>query len=345
MRAYATDGSGIGYGMASFKTSGQPPSAPTVTTKNATSIQTSSAQLNGTVNANYYSTVVTFEYGTTTTYGSTATATQSPVSGGTNSNVSAPITGLTAGTIYHYSIKAVNSLGTTNSNDITFTTLGQVPTSATLVASNITTVSAQLNGTVNANYLSTIVTFEYGTTTSYGSITPIAIQSPVTGSTNTNVSADITGLTAATTYHYRVQAVNSLGTTYGSDMEFTTLGQSTVTTTTITNATAVSAQLNGTVNANYLSTSVTFEYGTTTGYGSTVTAIQSPLTGNNNTNNVIADITGLTAATTYHYRVQAVNSLGTTYGSDMEFTTDPMTISDIDGNIYNVIRIGTKLDG
>src|SRR5450759_1245886 len=253
VRAYATNGSGTGYGMAlSFKTSGQPPSAPTVTIKNATSIQTSSAQLNGTVNANYYSTVVTFEYGTTTTYGSTATATQSPVTGGTNINISATISDLAVGTTYHYRIKAVNSLGTTNSDDLIFTTLGKVPTVSTLAATNTTLVGAQLNGTVNANYLSTIVTFEYGTTTSYGS-TITATQSPVTGGTNTSVSATITGLSLGTTYHFRIKAVNSLGTTNGSDLTFTTLGKvPTVTTLAAANTTTVTSQLNGSVNANSL---------------------------------------------------------------------------------------------
>ena len=127
VRAYATNSTGTGYGMAmSFTTLGQTPS-PTV--EAATNINTTSSTLNGSVNANYLSTVVTFEYGTTTSYGITVTASQSPVIGNTISNVSADITGLTAGTIYHYRIKATNSLGTTNSNDITFTT----STTATIV--------------------------------------------------------------------------------------------------------------------------------------------------------------------------------------------------------------------
>ena len=63
-----------------------------------------------------------------------------------------------------------------------------------------------------------------------------------------------------------------------------------------------SATLNGTVNAYCLSTTVTFRYGLTTGYGSTVTADQSPVTGNSDTA-VSKAITGLTPNTTYHYRV------------------------------------------
>jgi phosphodiesterase/alkaline phosphatase D-like protein len=65
---------------------------------------------------------VSFEYGTTTKYGNTVTATQSPIAGNTVTNVSANISGLIMGTVYHYRIKATNSLGTTSSKDMTFKT-------------------------------------------------------------------------------------------------------------------------------------------------------------------------------------------------------------------------------
>ena len=86
---------------------------------------------------------------------------------------------------------------------------GKAPSCLTQPATNKSATGATLNGTVNANGLSTTVTFEYGTTTSYGS-TVTASQSPVTGNTITNVSADISGLTPDTTYHFRVKAENSL---------------------------------------------------------------------------------------------------------------------------------------
>ncbi len=90
-------------------------------------------------------------------------------------------------------------------------------------------------------------------------------------------------------------------------------------------ATAVgtsSATLNGIVNANGSDTTVTFEYGTDTSYGTNVTADQSPVTGNTNTT-VNATISSLAPSTTYHYRVVAQNVNGTSYGEDMTFTTEP----------------------
>ena len=317
VRAYATNSSGTGYGMAmSFNTTGQPPSAPTVTNQNATSIQISSAQLNGFVNANYFSTIITFEYGTTISYGTTIAATQSPLTGGTNTNVSASISGLTAGTIYHYRIIAVNSLGTTYGTDLTFTTLGKVPTVSAQTAISIQINSAQLRGLVCANYLSTSVTFEYGTTINYGG-TITASPNLVTGELNTLVTASLSNLTPGTTYHYRVKAVNSLGTSYGDDLTFTTLGQPpSVVTQPASNISITGAILNGSVDDNLLSTTVSFEYGTTISYGNEITATQSPVTGNIN---VSASISGLTVGTTYHFRIKAVNSLGTSYGNDLTF--------------------------
>jgi hypothetical protein len=96
------------------------------------------------------------------------------------------------------------------------------PTATTVAASAISTTSATLNGSVNANNASTTVTFEYGLTTSYGS-TINGTPNTVTGATATSITAALAGLTANTTYNYRVKAVNSSGTTYGSNMTFTTL--------------------------------------------------------------------------------------------------------------------------
>jgi len=53
-------------------------------------------------------------------------------------------------------------------------------------------------------------------------------------------------------------------------------------------------------------------------------------------------LTGLSANATYYVRAYATNSAGTGYGSAMSFST-PATVTDIDGNIYNTITIGTQI--
>jgi len=302
---------------------------PIVTTDAANTITSITATLTGTVNANGDSTTVTFEYGTTTAYGTTVTADQSPVAGTGNMSVSKNITALAPGTPYHYRVVGQNAGGTTNGGDMTFTTSNAAPTATTNAASAITSTTATLNGTINANGDSTTVTFEYGLTIAYGT-TVTADQSPVTSSSNTAVSKGITGLTPNMLYHFRVVGQNGIGTTNGTDMTFTTsTAVPTVTTNAASAITTNTATLNGTVNANGASTTVTFEYGLTTAYGTTVTADQSPVSGTSNTA-VSKGITGLIAGMEYHYRVVGQNGVGTANGADMTFTTTaaPFTIDE-----------------
>src|SRR5262245_35826193 len=94
------------------------------------------------------------------------------------------------------------------------------PMGNTNPASYIASFSAWLHGSVDPHWLTTNVYFQYGTTTSYGLTT--AIQSK-TGKTYQGVGNHTSGLTASTTYHFRIVAVNSLGILYGSDRTFTTL--------------------------------------------------------------------------------------------------------------------------
>ena len=91
-----------------------------------------------------------------------------------------------------------------------------------------------------------------------------------------------------------------------------------VTTKPATYVASFSATLNGSVDPQGLTTTVYFQYGTTTSYGLTT----APQSRHGNTNqNVAANIRSLTANTVYHFRIVATNSAGTRYGSDKTFTT------------------------
>jgi uncharacterized protein (TIGR02145 family) len=138
------------------------------------------------------------------------------------------LSGLNSNTTYHLRAYATNSVGTSYGADVSFSTLGQPPSCSTNPYVIIFTFGATFYGRVNAYNLSTNVTFEYGTTTNYGSIA-VATQSPLTENSNTDVSAEISGLTSSTTYHFRAKAVNSNGTSYGNDQSFMTTSSGTVT--------------------------------------------------------------------------------------------------------------------
>jgi hypothetical protein len=325
-RVYEYNGSGSGTKYITTPASGNPNSQttygpPTVTTVAATAISSTGGTLNGTVNANGYSTVVTFDFGLTTGYGTSYTAAQSPVTGTTPTGVSYVIaTGLAPNTLYHFRAVGVNSQGTINGLDMTFTTSAIAPTVTTNAATVITGTTATINGTVNANNASTVVTFDYGLTSGYGT-TVTAIQSPVTGGTNTSVSYNLTGLTPNTLYHFRVNGVNIGGTSNGGDLNFTTSAIAPVAVTmSATGVGSTTASFNGTITANNSSSTVSFDYGLTIAYGTTVTGIPSPVNGMIPIP-VVYNATGLAINTLYHFRVCATNSAGSSCGSDQTFTT------------------------
>src|SRR5437773_444664 len=141
----------------------------------------------------------------------------------------------------------------------------------------------------------------------------------VAGYQNLNVgnatTHSVTGLNASTTYYYRVRAYNGAGTSGNSNVANVTTLTPTGPPAAITNpATLIasySATLNGSVDPHGLTTTVHFEYGTTTAYGQT-TANQSK--SGNTFQNVAANISGLTASTLYHFRIVANNSAGTVHG-------------------------------
>jgi phosphodiesterase/alkaline phosphatase D-like protein len=339
-RVVAENSSGTTFGAdRSFTTGG---AAPLVSTGAASAVTASTATLNGSVNANGNSTVVTFEYGETTAYGRVETAAQSPLSGFGDTAVSAAVIGLSPGTVYHFRVVGESGAGSSAGADMTFTTGAPPPSALTGEASTLGTTEATLNGTVNANGNLTTVSFEYGLDTGYGS-TVSAEQSPVSGTADTAVSAMVSGLEPVTTYHFRVVAENGVGTSYGEDMVLTTvpLAPLALTGTAIAEG-ATAATLRGTVNANGAETTVRFEYGLDTGYGSTVSAEQSPVSGAADTA-VSALVSGLEPATTYHFRVVAESTGGTTYGDDAVLRLNEAAAIPASGTTGLAVMIGLLL--
>ncbi|HXN39544.1 MAG TPA: fibronectin type III domain-containing protein [Solirubrobacteraceae bacterium] len=94
------------------------------------------------------------------------------------------------------------------------------PTVETRPATWIGETNSTLNGIVNPNGAETKYYFEYGTTVSYG--TKTAEASAGSGTKNVEESKEITGLLASTTYHFRIVATNSNGTSAGADQMFKT---------------------------------------------------------------------------------------------------------------------------
>lgn len=177
--------------------------------------------------------------------------------------------------------------------------------------------SAATFGTVNAEGDQARYYFQYGTSAHYGAQTPNQYED---NDAFHAVSATLSTLNPHTTYHYRLVARNSWGTVYGKDALFRTLAAPPdLQTGAASHITSSGATLNGTVNPNGLTTTYHFEYGTTTAYGHTTTATGAGA--DQSTHSVSTNVSGLRARITYHYRLVATNSAGTTRGRDRTFTT------------------------
>ena len=230
--------------------------------------------------------------------------------------VTAPASVLKTGQLYHFRLVATSAVGTGHGTDQTFTTIA-LPAVTTGSATSVTVSSARLTGSIIPNSQATTWYFEYGTSTGYGSKTSVG--NAGSGASSTNVSNSISGLAAGTTYHFRLDATNGSGTTFGSDQSFITTALPNVQTGAAQSVGTSTATLTGGINPLGHSTTWWFEYGTTTAYGSR-TASKGAGSGTSGAI-VIAAVSGLVPATTYHFRLVGSSTVGKAFGADGIFTT------------------------
>lgn len=257
---------------------------------------------------------------------------------GTPSTISPiSITGLTNGTEYNVSIRAITSTKTGADSATVAATPCGTPSSTTTAATNVQPTTATLNGhlTGNGNPLASI-SFTWGTspTLASGNTTTSANTTSLLATANAfPVFANLTGLTGGTTYYFEVSGTytNGQNTTLGGILSFTTPANvvpPTTTTDPATNVAEQSATLNGTGTSNGASSTVTFTWGTssTLASGNTTTAAaQSPLASGASSAPVTLNLTGLTGGTTYYFRVTITNANGSANGSILSFTTPVAT--------------------
>ena len=296
---------------------------PTVATTAATLVTATGAMVNGGVNPNGQSTTAWFEWGTSAALATFSSTTNQALGSGTTSvPVTAALSGLTSGTTYYFRVAASNAAGTTKGSILTFNTTAVAPTVTTNAASSITISGAMVNGGVNPNGQSTTAWFEWGTSAALATFSSTTNQALGSGTTSVPVTAALSGLTAGTTYYFRVAASNSGGTTKGAIASFSTTA---ITPTAVTNsATSITisgATVNGGVNPNGQSTTAWFEWGTSAALATFSSTTNQALGSGTTSVPVTAALSGLTAGTTYYFRVAASNAAGTTKGSILSFTT------------------------
>jgi hypothetical protein len=233
------------------------------------------------------------------------------------------LTGLTNSVTYYFRAYAINTLysGTTTA----YGELNNVSTLPTPVAPTVTTSILSIF-TYSGNTSNTIVTDGGSPILSkglyYATGTTVTISDPFLSDTGTtNWQSNLTGLTPTTLYSVMAKATNAFGIGYSSVTGFTTLPiqtAPTVTTTYIT-STPTGATITGNVTSDGYSP-VTLRgiwYSGTTIPG-WLTCIAQPSTGTGTWN---SSLTGLTALGTYYARAFAINSIGTTTGNTVSWTT------------------------
>jgi hypothetical protein len=193
---------------------------PVVTTLHAAKVTTTSAVLRGTVNPRGVATDFSFNYGLTPAYGATSVA-RSAGSGRHRVQVTARVTGLLPGTVYHFQIAGLSAGGSSTGADASFRTNGTPPSAVvTGPTGPVFKQQALITGTVNPNGAKTTWQVQYGKTTAYGLETFAQTLAP--GTAPTPVSTELTGLSPATLFHYRIVAFHGAVATVGADGTFFT---------------------------------------------------------------------------------------------------------------------------
>ncbi len=273
------------------------------------------------------------------------TANNKTINGSGTGAFSGSMTGLAASSVYYVRAYATNSAGTSYGNEVSFTTTNGGITLTTTAITAITVNSATSGGNITNNGGSGVIargvcwnTSPYPTT---------ANSKTTNGSGNGVFVSELTGLAANTLYYVRAYATNSLGTSYGQQLSFTTQnGIITLTTAEVTEITATTAISGGEITDDGGS-SVTVR-------GVCWSTSQNPTIADSTTNegtgngSFISNLSGLLPETLYYLRVWATNGVGTYYGNEVSFTTiatwtcgNPFTDSR-DGKNYNTVQIGVQ---
>jgi len=148
----------------------------------------------------------------------------------------------------------------------------------------------------------------------------------VNGAGTGQFSNTLTGLSTGATYYVRAYATNTMGTAYGNEVGFTATTQPTLPvliTTSAVGITTGSASCGGDVTSEG-NVTVTSR-GICWGLNPDPSKTDNNMYIGNGAGSFTASITGLNAATTYHVRAWATNSVGTAYGNDISFTTYNIT--------------------
>jgi hypothetical protein len=140
------------------------------------------------------------------------------VLGGAGGPPDVTLEGLTAGATYRYRLVAYNADGTAYGAPMTLV-VPPAPAVGPATVSEVTRESVTITTSVNPEGLHTIYKLDLGTSTAYGTPYP---GDAGAGSAAVPLTFNLTGLEPGTTYHFRLTAASSDGTSSEADQTFTT---------------------------------------------------------------------------------------------------------------------------
>ncbi|MBU6169550.1 MAG: hypothetical protein KGQ86_10960 [Bacteroidetes bacterium] len=342
IRSYAINSAGTGYGNnITFQTT--VPAVPSLTTRELLNITNTTATGGGSITNDGGSSITA--KGICWSISPNPTTADSKTTDGTGTaTFTSFIIGLSANVTYYVRAYAINSTGTGYGNQQTFTTSSTsntLPVVTSTSVTGLTTVQATFNAEVNSQ--------GGGTVTERGAVwntsgNPTVNSNRIPSGAGTGVyTATITGLSGGSNYYVRAYAINNFGISYGVEIPFTTLfGLATLTTNNVI-AQSITASSGGNITDNGGST-VTVR-GVVWNNTPNPTISDSKTTDGSGTGSFVSNMTTLSPSTTYYVRAYATNSTGTAYGNQQTFTTTAtsQTVTDIDGNTYNTVQIGTQV--
>lgn len=222
-----------------------------------------------------------------------------------------------------------------------------LPVLTTTNASNITLIGASSGGNITSDGGADIIT--RGVVWSTIQSPTIALSTKTVDGTGTgSFTSSISGLTPNTTYYVRAYATNSVGTSYGNEINFTTssIQLPALTTTAISNISQTTSTSGGTISSDGGGAVTARGVVWGTSQNPTVALTTKTIDGSG-IGAFTSNITNLSPNTQYYVRAYATNSAGTAYGNEVSFTTNGCNnngniITDIDGNTYNTVIIGTQ---
>ena len=251
------------------------------------------------------------------------------------------LSSLTPATTYYLRAYATNDAGTGYGQAIVFTTLG-APAMTTNYADNINGTVATIHCSVISDNGANITEYGVCWNTTGDPTVSDQMQTAVLGSNDYEVN--LTGLTPSTTYYVRAYAVNSEGVGYGNVITFITANDVPyVTTSSVSPIDDTSVGCGGDVTAD--NGSPIIARGVCWSTNPNPTIADNHTVDGTGTGSFTSVLTGLSVGVTYYVRAYATNSTGTGYGEQKSFSTwlcGTSTLTDIDGNTYNTVQIGTQ---